>query len=351
MEWAITENNAGMQTNQEGPEVNDRAVELLGQYEIEVQRTRKGRGAIVCETDQGCLIFKEYSGSQDRIELQNRLLSQIACAGLVKAEAIIPNKEGGLLVRDNDGTGYVLKTWRAARECNIYDKEECREAVRLLARLHESMVLPEDTPNLPAIFMAEKEYDKHNRELKRVRKFLQQKGQKTEFEINLLHHFDFFLDQALAVTEKWKEYCEGSEGNHEVDREQNMVAFCHGDYQYHNILKDDNGWFLVNFEKCLRDNPIRDLYLLLRKLLEKGNWSVALGSELLEVYGKERQISAHSWIDLYYRFAYPEKFWKIVNFYYNSGKAWIPGRNQEKLERVIAQEKDKQKFLDEVFRK
>ena len=347
----MTENNAGMQTNQEGPEVNDRAVELLGQYEIEVQRTRKGRGAIVCETDQGCLILKEYSGSQDRIELQNRLLSQIACAGLVKAEAIIPNKEGGLLVRDNDGTGYVLKTWRAARECNIYDKEECREAVRLLARLHESMVLPEDTPNLPAIFMAEKEYDKHNRELKRVRKFLQQKGQKTEFEINLLHHFDFFLDQALSVTEKWKEYCQSDEGNYEGVQEQNMVVFCHGDYQYHNILKDDNGWFLVNFEKCLRDNPIRDLYLLLRKLLEKGNWSVALGSELLEVYGKERQISAHSWIDLYYRFAYPEKFWKIVNFYYNSGKAWIPGRNQEKLERVIAQEKDKQKFLDEVFRK
>ena len=340
-----------MQTNQEGPEVNDRAVELLGQYEIEVQRTRKGRGAIVCETDQGCLIFKEYSGSQERIELQNRLLNQIACAGLVKAEAIIPNKEGGLLVRDNDGSGYVLKTWRAARECNISDKEECRGAVRLLARLHESMTLPLDTPNLPTVFTAGKEYEKHNRELKRVRKFLQQKGQKTEFEIYLLHQFDFFLEQAVSITEEWKKYCEDGGGHLEAAKEQNGVSFCHGDYQYHNILKDDSGWFVVNFEKCMRDNPIRDLYLLLRKLLEKGNWPVALGAELLEVYEKERHISDHSRIDLYYRFGYPEKFWKIVNFYYNSGKAWIPGRNQEKLERVIAQEKEKQKFLDEVFRK
>ncbi|MCI8529400.1 MAG: phosphotransferase [Lachnospiraceae bacterium] len=330
--------------------MNDRAVELLGQYEIEVQRTRKGRGAIVCETDQGCLIFKEYSGSQDRIELQNRLLNQIASAGLVKAEAIIPNKDGGLLVRDNDGAGYVLKTWRAARECAINDKDECMEAVRLLARLHESMILPGDTPNLPMLFEAEKEYEKHNRELKRVRKFLQQKGQKTWFEINLLHHFDFFVDQALTVTEEWKEYCKSAKENQNMDGAQETVPFCHGDYQYHNILKDDNGWFIVNFEKCLRDNPIRDLYLLLRKLLEKGNWSITLGSELLEAYGRERQISAHSFIDLYYRFAYPEKFWKIVNFYYNSGKAWIPGRNQEKLERVVSQEKDKQKFLDEVFR-
>ncbi len=329
--------------------MNDRAVELLGQYEIEVQRTRKGRGAVLCDTRQGCLVLKEYSGSQDRIEIQNRLLERIAQDGLVNVETIIPNRDGGLLVRDNDGVNYVLKTWRDGRECSIHDKNECVEAVRLLAKLHESMVLPGDTPKLPMAFSPEKEYDKHNRELKRVRKFLRQKGQKTEFERNLLNHFDFFLDQALAVTEEWNAYCR-DEKRSASEGEGEVVAFCHGDYQYHNILQDGNGWFLINFEKCLRDNPVRDLYLLLRKLLEKGNWSVALGSELLNAYGKERPISAHSWIDLYYRMAYPEKFWKIVNFYYNSGKAWIPGRNQEKLERLIAQETDKQKFLDEVFR-
>ena len=73
-------------------------------------------------------------------------------------------------------------------------------------------------------------------------------------------------------------------------------------------------------------------------------------AELLSAYERERPISARSWIDLYYRLAYPEKFWKIVNFYYNSGKAWIPGKNQEKLERVIEQEKGKQRFLDQIFR-
>ena len=39
-----------------------------------------------------------------------------------------------------------------------------------------------------------------------------------------------------------------------------------------------------------------------------------------------------------------------MNFYYNSGKAWIPGRNQEKLEKLVSQEKEKQHFLEEVFR-
>ena len=333
--------------------MNDKAIELLEQYEIEVLRTRKGRGAIVCDTDKGCLIFREYSGSQDRIGIQDRLLKQIADAGQVCVEAIIPNREGSLLVRDTDGTGYVLKTWQEGRECSVHDRHECVEAVRLLARLHKNMELPGDMPNLPVAFSPEKEYDKHNKELKRVRKYLQQKGQKSWFETSLRKAFDPFLEQAFAVTEQWREYCRSfgeEKAAQDSCRKEGRVAFCHGDYQYHNILQGMNGWFVVNFEKCLCDDPVRDLYLLLRKLLEKSNWSVALGEELLAAYEKERSISAKSWIDLYYRLAYPEKFWKIVNFYYNSGKAWIPGKNQEKLERVIEQEKEKQHFLDETFR-
>ena len=43
--------------------MNDRAVELLEQYEIEVLHTKKGRGAILCDTSQGTLILKEYTGT------------------------------------------------------------------------------------------------------------------------------------------------------------------------------------------------------------------------------------------------------------------------------------------------
>ncbi|MCI8433611.1 MAG: phosphotransferase [Lachnospiraceae bacterium] len=328
--------------------MNDRAVELLEQYDIEVLRTRKGRGAIVCDTDRGCLILKEYTGNGERARLQNSLLAAVAAGGAVRAESMIPTREGELLVREGDGTAYVLKTWQEGRECNIYDRGECVQAVKLLAKLHESMELPGDTPGLPAPFSPEKEYEKHNREIRKVRKFLKQKGQKQQFEISLLGACDYFLEQALEVTEDWSRYSEAFGGNQSQTGDK--ISFCHGDYQYHNILMGTGGWFVVNFERCLPDDPVRDLYLLLRKLLEKGNWSVSLGTELLQAYSRERPVSARSRIDLYYRLAYPEKFWKIVNFYYNSGKAWIPGKNQEKLEKLIAQEKEKQHFLNEVFR-
>lgn len=328
--------------------MNDRAVALLEQYEIEVLRTRKGRGAILCDTRQGCLIFKQYDGNAEKIELQDKLLKAVKDKAAIAAEQIVPTTEGTLFVQDTDGTKYILKTWQEGRECSIYDKEECLEAVWLLAKLHESMELPAAVCGTLSVFSSEKEFEKHNRELKKVRRYLQQRSQKQTFEIALLHAFDYFLEQALSVTEEWKAYC--SSNPRQPKEQQEFIPFCHGDYQYHNIIKCDNGWFLNNFEKCIADSHVRDLYLFMRKLLEKSNWSIPFGIDLLNAYEREHPIGVFDRLDLYYRLAYPEKFWKIVNFYFNSGKAWIPGKNQEKLEKLILQEKEKQHFLDEVFR-
>ena len=350
--------------------MNDRAVGLLEQYDIEVLRTRKGRGAILCDTPAGCLIFREYGGNEERLEIQNQLLQHIRRVGLVEAETLVPTREGALFVKDGDGVSYILKTYFESRECNIYDKGECLEAVRLLARLHSSMELDEDAVWAQPQVSVDREYEKRNRELKRVRKYLQQKSQRTAFEFDLLGCFDLFLEQALTVAEEWKNYelCDGGpKGYFGADEDSDAAgracfylsgtmpakehSYCHGDYQYHNILRKGDGWFVINFEKCIPDRPIRDLYLLMRKLLEKSGWSVALGRELLGAYEEKKTLSALDRIDLYYRLYYPEKFWKIVNFYYNNGKAWIPERNREKLEKLKEQEPAKQDFLEEVFRR
>lgn len=327
--------------------MNDRAVALLEQYDVEILRTRKGRGVILCDTDKGLLVFKEYEGNESKLALIDRLLSRIKCQGGVSAETLVPTREGALCVRENDGTAYILKTCCEGRECNIYDRGECQEAVRTLAKLHQCMVLQpqEDFPALIQ-FSPLKEYEKHNRELVKVQRFLRRKSQKTEFEYSLLGCMDYFIGQAREVTEGWGAYEESLAEAHPVSEE---YTYCHGDYQYHNILWGSQGMYIVNFEKCLRDRQIRDLYLLMRKLLEKTDWSAALGRELMTAYEKIKPISAYGYIDLYYRLAYPEKFWKIVNFYYNSGKAWIPQRNQEKLNKLLSQEQQKKSFLESVF--
>lgn len=323
--------------------MNDRAVSLLENYEIEVRRTWKGRGAILCDSDRGLLIMKEYNGPAEKVGFQDYLLNHIRQSGVVRAETILRTREDELIVRDQDRTSYIVKSYCEGRECDQRSLQECRDAVNTLAQLHSVCDLSdcEMLENQP-VFRVENEYEKHNRELKKVRKFLREKSQKTEFEIYLMEHYDYFMDIALQITGELSYYA--YEGNSFP-----FSVVCHGDYQYHNIIQSETGSVLINFEKCIRDYPVRDLYLFMRKLMEKNNWSQTLGDALISEYNGVRPLTDGDSRQLYYRFAYPEKFWKIVNFYYNSGKAWIPGRNMEKLEKLFAQEREKQLFLKSVF--
>lgn len=315
--------------------MNDRSLCLLDNYDIEVLRTRKGRGAILCETDRGLLTWREYSGYKDKVLFQDHLLSLIREKGFLHAETILKNKDGELLSQDNDGTCYILKTYFEGRECNIRDMEECREAVRVLAAFHNTAFAETFLSEAGKPYSEIAEFEKHNRELKRVKKYLKDRGQKTDFELCLMKTYDYFLNLALQITEEAKEF--GSE---------TMEGWiCHGDFQYHNMIFSQGEMYLINFEKSVQGSRMRDLYLFMRKLLEKNNWSEEIGFDLIRTYKNDHPIEKEEYRRLYYRLAYPEKFWKIVNFYYNSGKAWIPGKNLEKLLKITGQEEEKQRFL------
>lgn len=71
--------------------MNDRAISVLDNYELEVIKTRKGRGAILCETKQGLYILKEYLGPREKVHVQKALLEKIEKQGYVPAEMILEN--------------------------------------------------------------------------------------------------------------------------------------------------------------------------------------------------------------------------------------------------------------------
>lgn len=267
--------------------MNDRSVGLFDNYEIEVNRTWKGRGAILCESDKGLLILKEYNGPVNKIFFQDTLLKHIREAGFPLVESILRTKEDELIVYDQDQIPYIVKSYFEGKECNNRDNEECAQAVRVLARLHNCADLSEwENLSSQPVFHIEKEYEKHNKELKKVRRFLREKSQKTAFEIYLIEHYDYFFDRALQVTEEMRYYMKER-------KSANLEEFpivCHGDYQYHNIIRTSAGMALINFEKCIRDNPVRDLYLFMRKLLEKNNWSQTLGDILIRSYDEEKTL-------------------------------------------------------------
>ena len=43
-----------------------------------------------------------------------------------------------------------------------------------------------------------------------------------------------------------------------------------------------------------------------------------------------------------------KKFWKIINQYYNAGKAWVPAKNIDKLKIVIEQNMRRRELIDKM---
>ena len=70
--------------------MNDRAVSLFEKYELTIEKTKKGRGTIIAETDKGIKILMEYQGYKEKVFFlegimeeikQNGFPFQVSCQG------------------------------------------------------------------------------------------------------------------------------------------------------------------------------------------------------------------------------------------------------------------------------
>ena len=323
--------------------MNDKAVSVLENYDMEVIRTFKGRGTIICDTTKGLRVLKEYNGSTEKLELLELLQEKVN--HIVRTDMIVRNKEGELFCKDSDGITYIVKEQIEGRECNYKNEEEILQAFRAMAKLHQTMRDNSDMAGSMPIHYYVEEMEKHTKECRRVRNYLRRLKIKTDFERALLQEYNYFMERAEDIMQKAME----------EDREEyeNFVRtngfFCHGDYQYHNVIFVKNDIAVINLEHFAPDSGVRDFYLLFRKISEKSDWSLALGEKMLAAYESNRSFTPMERKQLYYRLAYPDKFWKIVNFYYNSKKSWIPDKNMEKLENLVNQERAKEKLLKTIF--
>ena len=325
--------------------MNDKYLEPLSQYEITAENVRKGRNGLICDTDQGIFLLKEYRGTLRRLEFETQVLSRIREEGLFEADEYVRTREGELFSVGGDGTRYVLKRWFLDRECNLRDGSEVRQAVGRIACLHRILreIEMEESWNLGSIMVepVEEELERHNRELRRARNFMRSKRKKTEFELCVVDSFTPFYEQAV---EAWR-------GMRALRQEYAPVPqyLCHGSLDQHHVLMASGGLAIIEFQRMHLGEQMRDLYHFMRKVMEKHNWDLELGMEMLKTYDRALPLSRYQTGCLYYLFLYPERYWKQINFYYNANKAWIPARNIEKMRSFSMQMDSRKRFLSSSF--
>lgn len=332
----------------EGIRMNDWSTEVVGQYDLNIEGIRRGRGAWIIESNDGLCLLKEYRGSVKRLEFEELALKALETARSLRVDQYVRNREGELLSTASDGTKYVIKRWFSDRECNLKDPEEILSGVHQIAVLHQKLreVEMKEEWNLRSM-IAPKLYEpmkKHNRELKKAKGYIREKRKKNEFELCVIESFPEFYDQAVKAADGMEAlYAE----NGEELKEGGFL--CHGNLDQHHILIGDGYTAVTEFGGMHLGLQTEDLYSFMRKVMEKHDWDRKLGEAMLDVYERVLPMSSIERECLYYLFLYPEKYWKQINFYYNTNKAWIPARNTEKIMVLKQQEIRRLSFMEKLL--
>ena len=311
---------------------------ILSQYEIEIHEVTKGRGSFICDTNIGKLLLVPFRGSREKGRLLYHFLAQLQAKNFDAEQICLTRNQEALSEDEYTGEHFILKTYIEGTEISTSKEEEMKEAVRMLAIYHNAAEKVDLEVAGQMQFEIVEVWQRHYRELNKVRNYIRNRKKKNEFEqlyMKNFEHYHKYAKESLLILEE--------------EKEATRKVFCHGDFNQHNILFANGEYRIVHFENFAYSWAMTDLANFLRKMLEKNEWNKKIGLELIEEYHRYRQISTDDYRQLYGLLLFPEKFWKVANHYMNSRKTWMSGKDIDKLVKVIEQEEKRLNFMENLF--
>ena len=79
----------------------DYGISTLNQYGLTVQSSSRTRSALLCRTDLGLLILREFHGSEKKLQFQQELLQILQREGCL-VDVYLENQTGSYISRDKD---------------------------------------------------------------------------------------------------------------------------------------------------------------------------------------------------------------------------------------------------------
>lgn len=319
---------------------------VLEQYSLTIKQMYKFGGALYLETEQGFFMLRQRPVKEGRAVFEEKIKALIVENGFENVDKAVKNNEEKYVTEGNYGETYILRKWYKGDECELTDSTSVLKAVEALGRIHRTMWGLEVEEKVPYVAqtVAEK-FSRRTGEMRRIITYLRKQKQKNEFEAWMEKQLPVYVEQA---------YKADAYLNKEYDSSLLKDAITggglfHGGFTGHNVIMDDEV-AIVNFDKSKIGPKVHDLYHFMRKCGEKNCWDISLMDKIMDGYYRENLLDDREVNVLRAQLLYPEKFWKIVNMYYNGKKSWIPGKVEEKLTSVCGMQDKKEEFLRSILR-
>ena len=317
--------------------------EISRLYNLCVEKIYPVKNYYVIETPEGNKILKNMNFSPERIMFVHGAKEHLYNNGFKNIDRYLCTKEEkpfGLI----NGEYYTVREEIKGRECDLNRMEDVIRVSKTLAMLHkaskgyvppQNSLIRDDLGNMPVYF------NKRLEEIKRAKKIAQR--EKGKFDYLILKYIDYFYELGQDAVNK----INLSGYTEIVDRCRKEKSFCHHDYSHCNILCGEGEISVINFDFCSFEIKMYDVVNLLRRKLRKCNWDVKEAKIIIDAYTSVEPITQEEFDVMKIMLQFPQKFWRVINKYYNSRRSKRGKSFMHRFNEVIEEIEYQKEFLKE----
>ena len=316
--------------------------DILSQYKLNIKNIVSFREGYILVTSQGKYLLKESNIHPGRIRFIHGAKEHLYKNGFKNLDWYLCTIKEDPYVVFNEKY-HTISRIVEGRECDFGNRDDIRNASVLLANLHiaskgfvppPNSVIREELGKLPNTFC------RRLREIKRMEKIASRR--KSKFDYIYLRYAGYFYDMGKEALD----YILSPIYESLIKETKREGTFCHHDFTYNNILFNEEGPAVINFDYCCFDLKVYDIANFIRRRMRKCNWDIGEAKVITDEYRSIEKLSPEDFYVMKLILQFPQKFWRVANRYYNSKRSWAERVFTEKLEEVINEIEHHKKFLE-----
>lgn len=305
--------------------------EVAENYGLEVRNLVPYKDTFMIVTPQGRKVMRKILFSPERLWFVHGAKEHLAGNGFTGVDRYLCTLNGEPCF-NFDNSCYTLVDFIDGRESSFDNDNDVQRAAITLAELHrasrgyiapEGCKVQDDLGKLPGYF------SKRLDDIKKMKK--QAKKGKSRFDQLFLENVDYFCEIGESAA---AELAISSYGRL-VESTKEKGIFCHHDYTHHNIIMDGERVVVINFDYCCFELKVYDIANFIRRKMRKCDWDISKTEMIIHSYNSVETLSNEELAVMKIILQFPQKFWRVVNRYYNSRRSWSERSFAIRLQEVI----------------
>lgn len=320
--------------------------EVSEKFGLDVKNLVPHKDTLMAVTPQGRKIIRKIPFSVDRLRFIHGAKEHLFSNGFTGVDRYICTLDGEPYFLF-DGSFYTMIDFLEGKESSFDNDADVQKAAVTLGLMHKASKgyvspdgckIQDDLGKLPGYF------NKRLEDIKKMKK--QARKGKGRFDQLFLEQADHFCEMGEYA------FCEllNSGYNALVDQTRQDGLFCHHDYTHHNILINEQNVTVTNFDYCCYELRIYDLANFIRRKMRKCGWDISKAEQIINWYNSIEALSSEEIVVMRIILEFPQKFWRVINRYYNSRRSWSEKSFVLRLQEVVDEMPPHKSFIEDYRR-